>query len=172
MLNPYQILFEKVYYCSTTALLTADLDEMEVFGRGTTEHPVVDAAVSTAPIVVAYTPAKIAELVDRGHWVTILELSDAEEIYRALEDHLARARSTVSTRGGTLNQSTLPLDDLKLLDGLAAMIHDNFPSILGKHRVKEEVTRRNLMDRIREDLHGVKPLGERDSNDILFNREN
>lgn len=76
------------------------------------------------PIVVRSTIPAMAELIDRGHQVSVVNGDDVVSMYKTVRQHLLNWKEVIIEHGSL---AMPPFRDLILLDSIAGMLHAQLP---------------------------------------------
>lgn len=91
------------------------------------------------PIVVRSTLPAIAEMIELGHQISLVDGDDSIPMYNVLRQHLANWKQVINEHG---SMASPPFRDLILLDSVAAMLYDNLPD---NKLTERQLTSRDVM---------------------------
>lgn len=132
MLNPYQLLFEKIFIVSIPSHMIDEINGSTGRGRYISEDADTDLALAEELRDVGMTVDKMVESYDLGIPITIKSNADIREIYNALEDHLSKIKEVELSKGKTLNRVKVQRDEIAMLDSFSGMLSVKYPGVIEK----------------------------------------
>lgn len=112
--SAYKI-FHYYYQCQIPQHYLYSQEYMEVFGLPTTGQSDVDRELSQSMVPAQLTIAQMAEYLDEGASIVLIDPYEAATIYGIVNDHLENWRVHTVGFGGL----EVPMEDLRKLDALA-----------------------------------------------------
>lgn len=112
-------LFHYFYPCRVEAMHLVTPLELEVFGMVTTGNAQMDRQMAHELVDVQLNIATMAEYLDEGVVVTLLDPADSAKIYPIIVEHLQDWERVVTTQ---IHHPEVPTEDLQKLDRLATEI--------------------------------------------------
>lgn len=138
MLNPYQILFDKLFMVEIPSYLVDELNQDNNRGRYSSSDKEVDTALALEKRVIALRVTKIMEAYELGIPVSIENKADVREIYNALEDHLAVIKRHELGSHQSLNRITIDRDEIIRLDRFSSTLSLKYPGVI-EHDINNTV---------------------------------
>lgn len=117
--TPAYKLFHYRYACLVQQMFTSDLNAARAVGLVTTGDDKLDREQRQAWVNIYPTPWEMLEYLDRGAALEFSDFGKTAELYYAVTQHLADWYEAV--RSDPMRR-TVPLDDLRRFDELAAML--------------------------------------------------
>lgn len=118
--SPVDAIFKDIYLVRVYAYQTQDLDEIRAYGSRTSGAEDYDKWAATDKITCAWTINKMVEAFRSGKSFWLVEEKDAEQIYQAIQRHIAM---WAEVRTKSFNHVNPPTDDLMALDEMAAKLY-------------------------------------------------
>lgn len=114
----YQI-FHRYFKCWMPQHHLYDRQFMETFGIPTSSDRDVDRELANSDTLCQLTVAEMAQHLNNGANLTLEDPKDSVVIYKLIQEHMRDWQAIVSD---TFNTTEPPIDDLKMLDELAAEV--------------------------------------------------
>ena len=132
MLNPYQILFEKVFIVSVPSYMVDEINGTQSRGRYMSEDDDTDLALAQELRDIGMTVDKMVDCYELGIPITLKKNNEIREIYNALEDHLAKIKDVELNKGQSLNRVRVKRDEIAMLDSFSGMLSVKYPGVIEK----------------------------------------
>lgn len=118
--TPAYKIFHYYYQCQVAQHFLYSEEYVTTFGLPTTENASIDKEMSSAMVPAQLTISEMAEALDDGVNVVLVDPHDAVGIYHIINAHLEGWRKHITSGMGGLEP---PIDDLRKLDVLATEIY-------------------------------------------------
>ncbi len=113
-------LFHHMYQVRVEAIHLVSADEIKIYGTPTSGVKEFDDAAKHELRDCTMTAIKMAYLHDSGAPISLMNPKDSVEIYQNIQEHI---RTWCEILGVNFLQNKPPLEDFRILDGLAAAIY-------------------------------------------------
>lgn len=130
MLNPYQILFEKIFMVEIPSYLVDELNSVNQRGRYMSEDKGVDEALAQEKRMIGLKVPKMIDAYELGIPVSIENKADVREIYNAIEDHLAVIKEHELKKHSSLNRVSIDREEIIKLDRFASTLSLKYPGVI------------------------------------------